>query len=688
MNAAEFLTRRALPWLDDVLDANAALAKGERLSAARSEDLDRRWRTISVPEDAGPENTVAAIGRRLVLDSEDLVLMLLAAAPYLDVKFRERFKSVQGSVLADRCTVALAMDLLHPDPSARLGALYRFDEDRPLFTEGLVTLEPAPSGQGDALLDRILCVPQRTVDLLLGRPRLDDKVRAYCQVEDCAVPLEQVIVPAKRRQEVLELVARHDEYRAANRTMGFEAAIPYGRGIVLLFSGPPGTGKTLFARALAHRLNRPLIRVFADKLAEAQEAIEPVVTSLFRDALLMGAVTFFDECEGLFCKRGPKLGFLLAELDRFEGILILATNLPEQLDAAMDRRIVYRMDFEYPNSLSREQIWEIHLPPEAPLAADVDVPLLANLYNFTGGIIKNAVLVALNKAISRDPKDPKIDMELLKEASESQLRYNLEAYANKSRVELNLSDLVLPRDDRDKIDEILQACRNKDFVQNKWGFGERLVTGKGTSILFDGPPGTGKTLCAEIMARELDRPLYRVHIPNVVSKFVGETEKNISAVFAQAQASHAMLLFDEADSLFGKRTEVKSSNDRFANQEVNLLLQEIERYTGITVLTTNLFGGLDDALKRRIQYRVTFQMPDKEERARVWRTLLPSQAPLADDVDFALLGEIYEIAGGNIKNAIVRAAYRACADEGPITMGHLRTAARLECESLGKLVRD
>ena len=688
MTPGRFLSEEILRWLGDFLDMYARRQSGDVVSGALRQELNDRWAALIDVSSAPPANTLAATRGRLGLDADDILVLLLAVAPYLETSFRDRFKQLQQSILADRCSVALALELLRDDPTDRLLAMDRFDDTRLLFAQGLVTLEPAPNAHGDALLDQVLCVPQRTVDHLLARARLDEKVRAYCAIEETEVALEQVIVPPKRRTEVLQLVSHHEEYRRAQRSMGFDRAIPYGRGIVLLFSGPPGTGKTLFARALAARLSRPLIRVFADKLAESTEAIEPVVISLFRDANLHGAVTFFDECEGLFQKRGTKLGFLLAELDRFEGILILATNQPQLIDEAMDRRIVYRMDFERPSTVEREQIWEIHLPPGAPLDPDVDIPLLANLYNFTGGLIKNAVLVALNKAIARDPTDPRIDMELLKEASVSQLKYNLESYANKSQVELTMDDLVLPEEERRKIDEIIAACRNKDFVQNKWGFGRRLVTGKGISILFDGPPGTGKTLCAEILAKELERPLYRVHIPNVVSKWMGETEKNISEIFTRALASHAMLLFDEADSLFGKRTEVKSSNDRFANQEVNLLLQEIERFTGITLMTTNLFGGLDDALKRRIQYRVTFTLPDADERAKVWEVLMPHEAPVAKDVDYALLAKRFEIAGGNIKNAIVRAAYRACEDGTDITMSHLREAARWECEAIGKLVRD
>jgi SpoVK/Ycf46/Vps4 family AAA+-type ATPase len=456
---------------------------------------------------------------------------------------------------------------------------------------------------------------------------------------------------------------------------------------VLLFSGPPGTGKTLLARAVAHRLGRPLLRARADHLAEADGPVEEAIDALFQDASLHDAILFFDECEALFGQRGARLGTLLQAIEAFDGVLLLATNLPERLDPAVERRIVHRVDFELPAPAEREQIWEMHLPPEADIAPDVDIPLLSNLFNLSGGAIKNAVLAALSAAVDLDPERPTLDMALLRRAAEGQTRSKLEGLAERSRVNLRLADLVLPDEEHRKVAEIAAACRNKDLVQNRWGLGRRLTTGRGIAILFDGPPGTGKTLCAELLAAELGRPLYRVHIPNVVSKWVGETEKNISEIFARARSVQSVLLFDEADSLFSARTEVRSSNDRFANQEVNLLLQEIERSDGIVILTTNLFGGLDEALRRRIQYRVTFPMPGAAERARIWERLVPAETPLAADVNFERMGALYEFAGGAIKNAVVRASYRAWEDGGGLTQGHLIDAGRVECEALGIAVR-
>ncbi len=295
----------------------------------------------------------------------------------------------------------------------------------------------------------------------------------------------------------------------------------------------------------------------------------------------------------------------------------------------------------------------------------------------------------MNLAIARDPDHPRLTHDLLEEGCRSQLRYALESLTERTTTHLRLKDIVLPEAEKRKVAELIAACRNQTLVLNRWGFGRRLVTGKGIVALFDGPPGTGKTLCAEIVAGELGRPLHRVNIPEVVSKWVGETEKHIKQVFEAARVSHAMLLFDEADALFSARVaEARTSTDRYANMEVNLLLQEVERFPGVCILTTNSFGLLDKAMVRRVQFRVTFKEPDVEERRAIWETLCPPEAPLARDVNFAVLAERFELTGAQIKNALLRAAYRAAEAGRPLDQATLIAACEDECEAAGKVVRS
>jgi SpoVK/Ycf46/Vps4 family AAA+-type ATPase len=249
------------------------------------------------------------------------------------------------------------------------------------------------------------------------------------------------------------------------------------------------------------------------------------------------------------------------------------------------------------------------------------------------------------------------------------------------------SDLVLPEDTHEIIHEFLGFARHRNRLLEEWGFEKKLPYGRGVSAILAGPPGTGKTMVAQLVARDLGYDLYVIELSQVVNKYIGETEKNLARVFDEAERSHAVLFFDEADALFAKRTEVKSSNDRYANLEVNYLLQRMESYDGVTLLATNLEQGIDEAFKRRVRFTVQFEMPEPDVRAQLWKSMFPPETPLAPDIDWTRLGQRWEMAGGYIKKAAVRAAARAIA-RGPdsiVTFADLELAATLEYREMGRI---
>ncbi len=276
----------------------------------------------------------------------------------------------------------------------------------------------------------------------------------------------------------------------------------------------------------------------------------------------------------------------------------------------------------------------------------------------------------------------------LNEACRHQLRHDLKSLAVRVTNSHKWEDLVIPVDVYYALREMIAYLKHAQKVYDEWGFGSRHSLGQGVSALFAGPPGTGKTMCASVIARELDMELFRVDLSRVVSKWIGETEKNLGKVFDEAQRSNAIILFDEADSLFAKRTEVKSSVDRYANLEVNFLLQRMEAFSGVTILTTNFEDTIDTAFKRRLTFKMHFEKPDAEARAALWRKVFPSSAALAADVDPARLGELFEMSGGNIRNAAVRAAFLAAAEDKPIDMATILLAAERESREMGLLTRS
>lgn len=246
-------------------------------------------------------------------------------------------------------------------------------------------------------------------------------------------------------------------------------------------------------------------------------------------------------------------------------------------------------------------------------------------------------------------------------------------------------EMVLPEEVTEALHDMIAMVGQRSQILERWGYQRHLGISRGVSALFSGEPGTGKTMAASVVASELGLELIRIDLSQVVSKWVGETEKNLGKIFDEAQDAAAMLLFDEADALFGKRTEVKSAQDRYANLEVNYILQRMESFDGVSVLTTNFESSIDQALQRRLNFRVRFPEPEVAERAELWRKLLPPEIALGD-APFDRLAERFEMTGGYIKNAIVRAAVIAARERRALTIDDLWTGAHHEYAEMGKVL--
>jgi SpoVK/Ycf46/Vps4 family AAA+-type ATPase len=297
-----------------------------------------------------------------------------------------------------------------------------------------------------------------------------------------------------------------------------------------------------------------------------------------------------------------------------------------------------------------------------------------------GVIAKGASAVA---ALAGDAE--KVELAHVHRALRTHLERRLSGIARRIETKQTWNDLVLPIDQYDLLVEMVARVRHRQRVLDDWGFAEKVGRGLGLSALLSGPPGTGKTMIAGLMAQELGLDLYQVDLSKVVSKYIGETEKQLATLFEAAESGHAILLFDEADALFAKRTDVKSSNDRYANLEVNYLLQRMEAFAGITLLTTNHETAIDQAFLRRLAFHVRVPMPEEREREQLWRAMLPAAAPVTPGLDMSALARRFVMSGGYIRNAALRAAFMA-ADEGSvITARHLECAAKLEYEGMGKI---
>ncbi len=326
----------------------------------------------------------------------------------------------------------------------------------------------------------------------------------------------------------------------------------------------------------------------------------------------------------------------------------------------------------------------------------LDIHEMANKFTFTPKQINNTVVqaqrqVAWNmnkgsKTSTSKESNLKIDMPLLCDVAYKQITWQLSDKATLIKKKHAWDELVMRKSEKEIIRRACNQIKYKHIVYDKWGMDKRILYGRGLSMLFTGPPGTGKTMAAQVVASELGLEIYKVDLSKVISKYIGESEKNLGEVFESAKRSNVILLFDETDALFGKRTEVKDSHDKNANVETSYLLQKMEEYNGITIMTTNFIENIDKAFFRRINYVIHFTFPDEKLRKEIWIKMFPKETPVSKDVDFDFLSKNFEIAGGNIKNVVLTATFMAASESSEIKMCHIIKALEYEMKKQGKIV--
>lgn len=436
--------------------------------------------------------------------------------------------------------------------------------------------------------------------------------------------------------------------------------------------GKPGSGRrTLVGQAMSDA-GMSWFEIDAAMLPEDVPGIASAAAACIREHVLSG--------------RHP----LLLDLDAMEPSLarrfvrMLSADLSEPLVATCSQagvlkecgRPLAQFDVRKPTSVERAHLWEASLVK----CERQQARLLAERYPLAPAFIVRAAEAASILAGERPvaAEDIVSSIRGLIDGASSDL-------ATRVEVSQTWDDIVLTNDQVEDIGELLARVRERDRVGEEWGFARKLARGLGTAALLSGPPGTGKTMLAGLVAKELGLDIYQVDLAKVTSKWLGESEKNLGKLFDAAEAGNVILLFDEADALFGKRTGVKTSNDRHANLETNYLLQRLEAFSGICFLTTNHASNLDPAFQRRLSMHLQFEMPDLAERARLWRALLPAAAPRAESIDFELLAHRYELTGGYIRNAVLRTAFVSSSTGLPISTQLLDRSAQREYESMGRL---
>ncbi|MBC7973747.1 MAG: ATP-binding protein [Myxococcales bacterium] len=446
--------------------------------------------------------------------------------------------------------------------------------------------------------------------------------------------------------------------------------------VVLCVQGQRGLGKKLLLQQAAAHWNKRLLLIDARRLQQVPLTGQlPIIRALIRELKLLDAVPAFidiDDAVNLEADKDELPGYFGTLVDEWGGPVALTINR-ERMPRIHQRPLVH-LTLEVPPLGVRTAMWQAVIPSLTEKAADS----LSGRFAIPGGIVVAAAQAA---TAGRMPDAGPPDSEDLAKAVAAQLHQRISRLGKKLQTPFDLDDLIVDDDTRAALTEIAAAARDRRKIRDAF----KLRGAQGISVLFSGHPGVGKTMSGTVLARRLGLDIYEIDLSQVVSKWLGETEKNLSDVFDAAEPGHVVLLFNEADSLFGKRTsDVKSSNDRYANMETNYLLQRLERFGGLAILTTNLTSAIDLAFKRRFTYDVFFSFPSPDMRAELWRRTLPERARAAT-IDFDALADRYQLSGGFIKVACERAAYVAGSNNTEIDEEMIRQTVERMYRERGKL---
>ncbi len=631
--------------------------------SAAYEALNTLEKLAAQAQEDGKQPRLQAVATRFDLNPLEWQAWLIFLAPSLDARYGPLYGYLQNDITKKYASPWLVLHLL----GAPLEMLPLFAAQEKLQRWQLI--RPAETPQPThTLLAQPFYVDDALAHWVLGRytppPDLEGMVTIYPPGEADAPALPPVLPrPALPSAPVLQQLR------------------PF-----LSFNGPDRLRKNLAAAEVAQMLQQPLYQLQLPRSGTAAENGR-LLRLAARDARLLAAVLYVQNAAQLLDANNCLLPSAFSALVQHESPVILDVVEPFRLAADMPGNDAPLMQVDFPafNAAQRRQIWDFLLDGIDEHLTDRDKDVLAGQFRLNFGQMLAASSSAMSEAIQQEQP---LTRNVLFRAARRHSSHHLGKLARKLRPRYDWEDLILPPTPLAMLQEMVHMVQARPRVLEEWGLGRKLASSTGISALFAGPPGTGKTMAAQVIANVLGLDLYRIDLSTVVSKYVGETEKQLEQIFSEASGSNAILFFDEADSLFGKRSEVKGAQDRYANIEVSYLLQRMEEYDGVAILATNLRANLDEAFTRRLQFIVDFPFPDETYRLRIWQVLMPPDLPRDDDLDLEWMAKRFKIAGGNIRNIILSAAYLAAAEDKPLGMAHLLHGARREFQKMGRLVQE
>lgn len=635
--------------VDSLLSADhlegGELSGGETLLAGDLE-VDARWRRL-----------VEVFG----LSALDQELIVIALAPELDLKYEAVYAYLNDDVTRKWPTGDLARRLLAPS-AARAEVLQALGPASAIRSRHLTEIIEPPTGR-PSLLNTGFAIHPSLSRYLQGVPLAPDAALTLSAADQFGgdLPFSVTLV---------------DEIERLGRL--FDGRIDFP---LIVFEGLDAAAQLCAARLLARSANRPLRMVDLSMLrrssSPAAVATLGLEAQLERHMVCIGGLESVLDADGRVVSEARSM---LADLSAIP--LIVSARSGLTWSTLVGDRRVRVISLEVPEYAGRLQLWTAALDRAELPVPEVDRRSLADRYVFTATEIVHAVEAA--RESRQFQGNGGSDADCLRAEARAVARQRAGQRDGHSRASFGWADLVLPPHTLSRLKELAAAIRLRHVVFGEWAFGKRAGAGTGVKALFAGASGTGKTMAAGVMARELSLDLVKIDLAATVSKYIGETEKNLDRIFSAAHAGGSLLFFDEADAIFGKRSEVKEAHDRYANIEVAYLLQKLEDHDGAVILATNLRRNIDDAFSRRLQYVVDFPQPDVVLRERLWRGMFPPEAPVDDEVDFPFLAKQFELAGGDIRNVVLDAAFLAASENVRIGMSQVVRALAHQVTKQGK----
>lgn len=610
----------------------------------------------------GKEPEIFCLYTCLGLDEFECFLLLAAMAEYLCPKIMELAKKLENDPRAGWISKGLACRLYGILNDVPKKGLLELVEGKGRFSIMLKSAFRTQKEQQEPWYRQRMFVYSRIVSAALGNSELSGQLCGICTRCLLQEQPEPLLLYDGILDEAVSIVK-------GNGTEGSWALYLYGK---------KGSGKHLFVRHLACRMQLPILfvdgrRLCAGDLVQMQDMLEETVL----EAVLSGSILCMD-C----LPDDERKEWIVERLARI-GRLVIFIGEEKKLFSEETFSSVAALELPAPGAAQKEMLWKHFMEPYQ-IEESVDPGLNGSKYILNGGEIKAVLEAARLKALGNSRQV--ISNEDITCAVRQLDVGQLGEYAVHVPAVFGWEDLIVEKEVRRQLDYICGQMKYRSIVGDQWGFHAKTPYGRGLCALFYGPPGTGKTMAVQVLAKELGLDLYRIDLSQMVSKYIGETEKNITSLFRKAKEMNVILFFDEADAFFSKRSEVKDANDRNANAEVAHLLQKLEEYEGITILATNLKENIDDAFKRRIKFMIDFRFPQKETRRMLWKKLLPEQAPREESLDLDFFADEFELSGSQIKEILLNAAYIAAGDSGQIGNQHIKEAVRLNYRKYGKIL--